>query len=237
MNFIDVKVQQAFNELTGQSNPTIEININEVLPELKKFGLSNAPLTIQDHFIYRWYHLGKYYIDIVGWERKEYEIRYIFKREGQTAAFKYWVNDQNVFKSNFQKLPAQTNSDELFETITKILECATPIVVNRNNIEGILTQIEFDVAIEEEKPFLKNLFDEIRKELTNGESITNIQHLPYRERYTIEKSGKICVIDFIYDKDGFFGNVQPLENRCNSSELLIKIKAIVKKLKEADYVI
>jgi hypothetical protein len=72
-------------------------------------------------------------------KRKGYEIRYIFKREDKTAAFKYWVNGQNVFKSNFQKLPAQTNSDELFETITKILEKATPIVVNRNNVEGILT--------------------------------------------------------------------------------------------------
>lgn len=237
MNFIDVNVQQAFNELTGQSNPTTEININEVLPELEKFGLVDAPLTIQDHFIHRWYILQKHYIDIEAWQKVGYEVRYIFKREAQTAAFKHWVNGQNVFKSNFQKLPAQTNSDELFETITKILECATPIVVNRNNIEGILTQIEFDVAIEEDKPFLKNLFDEIGRSLMEGEAITNIQHLPYRERYSIEKSGQNCVIDFIYDNAGFFGNVQPLENKCNSSELLTKIKSIVNNLKEADYVI
>lgn len=237
MNFIDVNVQQAFNELTGQSNPTKEININEVLPELEKFGLAEESLTIQDHFIHRWYNLRKHYIDIVGWEKKGYEIRYVFQREGQTAAFKYWVNGQNVFKSNFQKLPAQTNSDELFETITKLLESAILIVVNRNSAEGILAQIVFDVAIEEEKPFLKNLFDEISRSLKEGEAITNIQHLPYRERYTIEKSGKNCVLDFIYDNAGFFGNVQPLENKCNSSELLTNIKSIVNNLKEADYVI
>ncbi|HNF32628.1 MAG TPA: AAA family ATPase, partial [Bacteroidia bacterium] len=112
MNFIDVNVQQAFNALTGQSNPTTEININEVLPELEKFGLVDAPLTIQDHFIHRWYILQKHYIDIEAWQKVGYEVRYIFKREAQTAAFKYWVNGQNVFKSNFQKLPAQTNSDE-----------------------------------------------------------------------------------------------------------------------------
>ena len=237
MNFIDVNVQQAFNELTGQSNPTTEININEVLPELEKFGLVDAPLTIQDHFIHRWYNLRKHYIDIEAWQKVGYEIRYIFKREAQTAAFKHWVNGQNVFKSNFQKLPAQTNSDELFETITKILECATPIVVNRNNIEGILTQIEFDVAIEEEKPFLKNLFDVISKGLKDGEEIANIQHLPFRERYTIINNGQTCVIDFIYDGNGFFGNVQPLENKCDSIELLARIKSIVNNLKEADYVI
>lgn len=237
MNFIDVNVQQAFNELTGQSNFTIEININEVLPELEKFGLVDTPLTIQDHFIHRWYNLRKHYIDIVGWERKGYEIRYVFQREGQTAAFKYWVNGKNVFNDKFEKIPAQTNSDELFETITKLLESAILIVVNRNNAEGILTQIEFDVDIEEKKPFLKNLFDEISRGLTEDEAITNIQHLPYRERYTIEKSGKTCVIDFIYDNAGFFGNVQPLENKCNSSELLTKIKSIVNNLKETNYVI
>lgn len=237
MNFVDFNVQQAFNELTGQSNPTTEININEVLQELEKFGLADATLTIQDHFIQRWYNLRKQYIDIEAWQKVGYEVRYIFKREAQTAAFKYWVNGQNVFKNNFQKLPAQTNSEELFETITKILECATPIVVNRNNIEGILTQIEFDVAIEEEKPFLKNLFDEIRKGLKDGEDITNILHLPFRERYTVQKSGQNCVFDFIYDGNGFFGNVQPLGNKCDSLELLAKIKSIVSNLKEADYVI
>ncbi|HCN38085.1 MAG: AAA family ATPase [Saprospiraceae bacterium] len=237
MNFIDVNVQQAFNELTGQSNPTTEINITEVLPELEKFGLVDAPLTIQDHFIHRWYILKKHYIDIEAWQKVGYEVRYIFKRDAQTAAFKHWVNGQNVFKSNFQKLPAQTNSDELFETITKILECVTPIVINRNNIEGILTQIEFDVAIEEEKPFLKNLFDFISKGLTKGEIISNIQHLEYRERYTIVNNGRSCIIDFEYDKAGFFGRVLPLEKKCDCPEILGRIKSIVNNLKEADYVI
>jgi TATA-binding-like protein domain of the TOTE conflict systems/UvrD-like helicase C-terminal domain len=237
MNFIDVNVQQAFNELTGQSNPTTEININEVLSELEKFGLVDAPLTIQDHFIHRWYNLRKHYIGIEVWQKVGYEVRYIFKRESQTAAFKYWVNGKNVFRANFQKLPAQTNSGELFETITKILENATPVIVNRNNIDGILTQIEFDLVIEEEKPFLKNLFDFICKGLLKGEIISNIQHLEYRERYTIESNGLSCVIDFEYDKAGFFGRVLPLEKKCNSPELLAKIKSIINNLKAADYVI
>jgi hypothetical protein len=237
MNFIDVNVQQAFNELTGQSNPTTEININEVLPELEKFGLVDAPLTIQDHFIHRWYILQKHYIDIEAWQKVGYEVRYIFKREAQTAAFKHWVNGQNVFKSNFQQLPAQTNSDEFFEALTKILENSTPVRVNRNNSKGILTQIEYDVTIEEEKPFLKNLFDFISKGLSQDEIISNIQHLEYRERYTIENNGRNCVIDFEYDKAGFFGRVLPLEKKCDCPELLAKIKFIVNKLKEADYVV
>lgn len=237
MNFIDVNVQQAFNTLTGQTTPIEEININAALTELEKFGLADAPLTIQDHFIHRWSNLQKKYIDVIRWEKKGHEIWYQFSREGKTAAFKNWVNGQNVFNSKFQKIPSLTNSVELFETITKILEDAPPIVVNRNNIEGILTQIEFDVAIEEEKPFLKNLFDFISKGLSEDETITNIQHLAYRERYAIEKNSSPCIIDFEYDGAGFFGRVLPLENKCNSPELLAKIKTIVNNLKEADYVI
>jgi hypothetical protein len=235
MNFIDVNVQQAFNELTGQSNPTIEININEVLPVLEKFGLADAPLTIQDHFIHKWYNLRKHDIDVESWQKVGFEIWYIFKRGAQTAAFKYWVNGQNVFRNNFQKLPSQTNSDELFETITRILESAAPIVVNRNTVESILTQIEFDVTIEEEKPFLKNLFDIISKCLSKDEIISDIQHLQNRERYTIEKNGRSCIIDFEYDNKGFFGRVIPLEKKCDSPEILAKIKSFVSKLKEADY--
>lgn len=237
MNFIDVNVQQSFNELTGQSNPTIEININEVMPVLEKFGLADSPLTIQDHFIYRWYNLRRHYIYIVAWQQIGYEIRYTFKRETQTATIKYWVNGQHVFKNNFQKLPAQTNSDELFETVTKLLEKSTPVVTDRNNAEGILTKIEFDVAIEEEKPFLRNLYDVISKGLSNDDVISSIQHLEYRDRYTIENNGRSCVIDFEYDKAGFFGRVLPLEKKCDSPEILGRIKSIVNKLKGAHYVI
>jgi hypothetical protein len=237
MNFIDVHVQQAFNKLTGQSNPGAEIEIDEVLPELEKFGLDDSSLTIQDHFIHRWYSLQKHYIDIEAWQKVGYEVRYIFKREGQSAAFKYWVNGQGVFKTNFQKLPAHTNSDEFFEEIKKVLDNAAPIIVKRNSIAGILTQIEFDIEIEEEKPFLKNLFDSISKELSEKETIRNIQHLQYKERYTIEKNGNSYIIDFEYDGAGFFGRVLPLENKCDSSEMLAKIKALVNNLKEADHVI
>jgi len=237
MKFIDVNVQQAFNQLTGQSYPTTEINFNEVLPELEKFKLADAPLSIQDHFIHRWYNLRKQYIDIEAWQKVGYEIRYIFKREGQTAAFKYWVNGRNIFKNNFQKLPAQTNSDELFETISNIIENSPQVIVNRNNVEGILTQIEFDIALEEEKPFLKNLFDQVSQNLDKGEVISDIQHLNYRERYTIEKNCQSCTIDFEYNKNGFFGRVLPLENKCNNSEVLKKVKAIVNRIKEAGYVV
>jgi energy-coupling factor transporter ATP-binding protein EcfA2 len=237
MRFIDINVQQAINELKGTTGESIKIDYKDILPELERFGLENSPLTIQDHFIHKWYNLRKQYIDISAWQKVGYEIRYLFKREEQTAALKFWINGKNVFKNTFQNIPSQTNSNELFETITKLLEKATPTTVDRNNIEGIHSKIEFDIMIEEEKPFLKNLFDFISKGLSNSETISNIQHLEYRERYTIENDGRTCVIDFEYDRSGFFGRVLPLEKKCDCPNLLAKIKSIVSNLKEADYVI
>ena len=93
MSFVDVSVQKAFNEIASPESQTIEFDLDdEVLSELSKYGIQDAPLSIQNHFIHRWYHLRKKYIDIIGWQKVGYEIRYFYKRENQTAAFKYWIN-------------------------------------------------------------------------------------------------------------------------------------------------
>ncbi|MCE1202215.1 MAG: AAA family ATPase [Bacteroidia bacterium] len=236
MLFMEADVQNAFVELTGQPLTAVEIDFDEVLPELRRFGLENAPLTMQDHFIHRWYALRRHYIDIAGWERKGFEIWYLFAREGKTVGMKYFVNGKGEFNKTYQdKIPKLTNSDELFGEIVQILQRAPGIVVNRNTASGILTQIEFDLQIEEEKPFLKNLFESISRELSDKETITGIQHLEYRERYTIESSGQKCVIDFEYNMNGFFGRVLPLEKKCNSPQLLARIKSIVNKLKAVEH--
>src|SRR5690606_15825075 len=176
-------------------------------------------------------------IDINSWNRVNYEIQYQFKKGNQTAGFKYWVNGKGEFNANFQKLSPATNADELLETITKILAGKPQVIVNRNKAKSILAQIEFDIAIEEEKPFLKNLFVEINSRLNTGETINDVQHLHYRERYTIEGHGGTCVVDFEYNSAGFFGRVLPIEKQCNSPELLVKIKQIIDNLKSVDYVV
>jgi len=238
MSFIDVTVQKAFTELTGQNMETIEIDLNdEVLKELKKFDLQETPLSIQDHFISLWYHLKKLYIDVIGWERIGYEIRYIFKRENQTAALKFWVNSKNEFKSNYQKLPANTNSDQLFKSISNALEKSSEIIINRNTAEAVLNKVSFDSKLEESKPFLKYLFDSIKNNLNSDEFISSITHLNYRERYTIEKGSRTCVFDFEYDKKGFFGRVLPLQAKCNSQKISDNIKEIVNNLKRIDHAI
>src|SRR5690606_27841543 len=60
MSFVDVNVQKEFNELTGQNSASVEIDLNDdILEEMERFGLQEAPLSMQDHFISRWYHLKK----------------------------------------------------------------------------------------------------------------------------------------------------------------------------------
>lgn len=237
MNFIDVNVQKAFTELTGRHTPSAEIDITEAMPILEKFGLKEAPLTFQDHFIQRWYCLKKHSISIAGWQKVGYEIRYIFKRKETSAAFKHWVNGKNEFRHNFQKIPGLTNSDELFETVSQILKNSPQIIVTRNNTEGIVTQVQFDTDLEEQKPFLKNLYDCLIENLAEDEFIAGIKNLNWKDRYTFEKNGNSCVIDFEYNGQGFFGRVLPLERNCNSPEMLAKVKQIVDKLKETEYVI
>ena len=74
------------------------------------------------------------------------EIRYVFKRENQIAGFKFWVNGKNEFKTNFQKLPGQTNSDELFDAISEMIKKTIKVQVNRNTAEAVLSKINFDIS-------------------------------------------------------------------------------------------
>lgn len=239
MSFIDVKVQNAYQELTAQTLQPIEIDIQgEHLEFLKQFNLQDASATIQNHFLKTNYFVQKQYIDIFSWKRVGYEIRYGFKRENDIVTIKFWVNGKDEFKANFQKLPAETNSDSLFENISKLIENSPTVIFNRNTFDTILTRIEFEIQLEEEKPFLKTLFDVLQVQLNASDiSIDKISHQSYRERYIFSRNEEKAVIDFEYNGDGFFGRVLPLENKCNSDNLLNEVKNIVLNLKDFEYVV
>ncbi len=154
------------------------------------------------------------------------------------TGIKYSINGKDVFnKTYFSKLAKLSNSDELYEIVTKAMDGAPKIEISRDNTQQTLTQIEFDVLLEEEKPFLKILLDNIIQNLSIGEVVSDIQHLPFRERYTFENNGNSCVVDFLYDGNGFFGSVQPIEAKCTHAELLARIKEIINNLKVDNYVI
>src|SRR5690606_38894333 len=225
-----------FKELSGENSEVVELEFDgEVLDILQKFQLQDAPLTIQDHFIQRLYQLKKHYIEIIDWKQVGYEIWYTFQRENSTAAFKYWINKKKEFRPTFQKLPARTNSDEFYDVVFKILEQPQPILINRKTAESIISKIMFDVELEEDKPFLKNLLDSITSQLNPDEVISEIIHIEYRERYTFNRGSEECVIDFEYNKNGFFGRVLPIENKSNSLALIDRIREIVNSLTTTAY--
>jgi hypothetical protein len=207
----------------------VEINLDDALQAtLLKFNLTNAPISIQDHFIKLNYLANQLSIDIVSWDKLSYEIRYGFKRANETAVIKFWINGKDEFKPTFQKLPAGTNSDNLYTELTKIIESNVSIVIVRNNANNSFTAIEFDSRIEEEKPFLKVLYSELQETLKKYSiQINNIDHQHYRERFFLNRGPEKAVVDFEYNGDGFFGRVLPLENKCNSIKLLTDIKDAV----------
>lgn len=237
MVYVEPEVQRAFNELTAAPEEMVEIDFDEMLPVLERFNLSDAPTPIQDHFIKLWYYFQKQYIDISGWERIGYEIRYHFRRGDETAAYIFWVNGKNDFKANFNMMTKQTNSKVLAETIAGLLVQPMPLTVKRNSVAAILSKVSFDLQLEEKMPFLGVLYNQLCRLLQKDEAITDIEHLEWKERYTFEKDGEKCVCDFQYNKSGFFGNVTPLPKRCAGETLPGRIREIVNKIKEGDYVV
>lgn len=229
ISFIDFNVQNTFHLLTNKAIQPIEFDVKkEHLDLLRQFGLQDAPQSIQDHFLKLHYILNKQYIDIVSWNKVGYEIRYGFQREDERTNIKFWVNGKNEFNTNFQELPAETYAHELFDVISQLIENIPPIVFTRVTVDTVLTKIEFDLQIEEEKPFLLSLFD-ILLDRTTKENIQiyEINHYDFRERYCFKKGNEIAAIDFEYNGDGFFGRVLPIEKYCNSNKLVEKIKQIV----------
>ena len=232
MKYVSNEVLKAQNELMGKETNEEELNFNNFLQELNKFRLESSPISIQDHFISRYNTLKKHGITIKSWQRVSYEIRYIFEKDGETAGFKYWVNGKDVFKINYATLPSLTSSEILFESISKVLQDSSDTLVIRNPDKKVINKIQFDSTVEEEKPFLKNLFDKIGANLENDCNISNIEHLEYRERYTFEVVSDSIKIDFEYNKDGFFGRVLPVGNNSNSGILKEKTIDLVNNLKE-----
>ena len=97
---------------------------------------------------------------------------------------------------------------------------------------------EFDIQIEEEKPFLKSLFDALSIGLANKYiEIIDVNHQHYRERYSVSRNSEKAIIDFLYDENGFFSRIEPREKQCNSESLLSTISQVISNLKVFDYVI
>ncbi len=231
LSLISKEVEQAQSHLMGDKIEENIVKFNDYASELNRHNLSDKPVSIQDHFISTAELIKPLGISIKSWDRVSYEIRYVFEQGDKTAAFKFWVNGRDIFKTNYVKLPSCTNSDELFNKIDIILKKRKEVIVERASIEVALKKIKFDYSIEEKKPFLKTLFDRVSDRLENGLEVTDLKHLEYRERYTFSRNLKSLDVDFEYNKDGFFGRVLSVGKENNKNPLTLEVMKLVNKLK------
>lgn len=237
MSFIDIATLKSLDELTGKQVRQEQITIDSpLLSQLNSFNLLELPVQIQDHFIKVRNEVRNHYIEIAGWEKKNLEVSYYFKRESHTAALKTWINKENIFNGKFQKLPSHTNSEDLYNEIVTFLNIKPDIYVVRNLAETIISKLEFEFELEEQLPFTKNLFDDLRLIFENtGIHISDLDHMQNKERYRFKRYGEVAVIDFEYKNNGFFGRVVPIKNHTNSNYLLEDIITSLQTLKQDEY--
>jgi hypothetical protein len=237
MTLIEAGVINSLNELTGNEIQEEELIIdNEMLQQLTHFNLLDKSVQLQDHFIKVHHVLRKHHIEITGYEIKNLEIWYYFKRINQTAAFKTWMNKEYVFNGKYQKLPSHTNSEELNNQIESLLKIMPNVSIKRDVSEAIISKLIFDNEIEESFPFTKNLFDDLSM-LFESMNITieNVEHKQYKERYTLIRKNKKAVVDFEYNSNGFFGRVLPIQNKSNSQSLISDIQTALQRLKQEEH--
>lgn len=237
MAFLDVTVLNVLTELTGNQIQTEEISLDsELLLQLSNFKLLEQPVPIQDHFIKVCYAVRKQYIEIIGWEKFGYEIRYSFMREQDKAVFRTYVNGQNEFKKTFASMPNLSPNNDFNNTLIEIFNYLPNVSIKRDTAETIISQIEFEFELEEEFPFTRNLFDDLLLLLEEIDIIIDgIEHQHYKERYTFKRNSEKAIVDFEYKNNGFFGRVVPIQSQSNSNQLISDIKTALQTFKQEDY--
>jgi hypothetical protein len=233
LNFIDPVIDAAYQQLTGNSLQTVEIEIDSELEgEMRNYGLFEAPLELQDHYIKTKYNLSKKLIQIVRWEKKSYEIWYFMQRENETCALKFWINGKNEFKETYAYIPSGTNSESLLNEVNSILKNPSLVNVKHNTSATVLTRLEFEWAVEEKFPFLKKLFDDLQLEFDKLKiHIESLEHKEYKDRYSISREGESLTFDVEYNKDGFFGRVLILPKKTYPRMLIEDLRNTCLKLK------
>ena len=239
-SFIEVDIQDDFEKISDKSVKPIELELgNDYADLLKLFNLQDVSESLQNHFIKIHYLVKRCGINIINRKKVGFEVRYSFERNGEQATIRYWINGKDEVKASFQKIPSGTNSDALYNEIAGLIQKQlSSIVVNRSAMKNTQKIIKFEPDLEEKMPFLSSLYNNLSNQSKRfGIGIAKLTHHNFRERYVFERGEEKAVVDFIYNGNGFFGNVLPMSNQCNSSKLLKEIKTVVNNIKEDKYVV
>ncbi len=210
----------------------------EIRPEdqevqnMEQLGVIKENLPVQDHFLLLTRIMNLHLISIKGWQRKSYEIFYQFKREGETAGFKTWLDKNGHINGKWQEIPSLSNSKALSKEIRQLMDHLPEVRVIRDTVETVLDKITFDVEQEEKYPFTRILFDDLENLLDNsGIYIRDVEHLQFRERYTFCRDQEEGIIDFEYNSSGFFSRVVPQLTSSNSKNLLTDLTDRISELR------
>jgi hypothetical protein len=237
MAFLDVTVLNALNELSDNQFQTEEISLdNELLQQLSVLNLLEQPIPLQDHFIKVRQAVKKHYIEVVGWEKIGYEIRYSLMREQEKAVFRTYVNGQNEFRNPFASMPNLSPNSSFNNDLAEILNQLPNVSIKRNTAETIISQIQFDFELEEEFPFTRSLFDDLVLLFKETDIVIDgVEHKEWKERYTFKQNNQKAVVDFEYKMNGFWGRVVPIQNMTNSQSLLSSIQTALQTFKQEEY--
>ena len=133
-------------------------------------------------------------------------------------------------------MPNLSPSNTFNKLLDETLKHLPNVSIKRNTAETIVTQIEFDIEVEEEFPFTRSLYDDLVLLFKETDiTINSIEHLQYKERYTFMRYSEKAVVDFEYKKNGFFGRVVPIQNMTNSQSLLSSIQTALQNFKQEEY--
>lgn len=233
MTFVDFPAEKALNELKGVNQPE-ELEINEaIIQMLSELGLSDEAIPIQDHLIRVSDAFSKHHIEVVGWQRLGFEIRYKLNREGDSAVFKSFINGKGEFKQPFLPMPGQSANAEFNLEISELFKSMPAITVTRNVVEVVAARLEFEFELEEQYPFVHDLFDDINVRLEEtGIIVARLEHMQHKERYTFSKGREEATLDFEYNAKGTFGRVLTIPAKTTSSGLANEIRSILAQLKE-----
>lgn len=238
MTFISKEVADAYQTLSGNKIGTEEIEIDSILDEeMNKLQIYNEPIFVQDLFIRLIHTVRPLYIDIINRRKAQYQESFTFSREKDLCGITFWYNGKHEW-TKIQRSSNNPGTDEFFEVIVKLIESSKQMAVKRNTVDTIISKIEFDQKLEEEKPFLNNLFTDLTEKIGIFDiNIDEIEHQQNHERYYFKRNSEIAVIDFYYKDDGFFTSVYPVQSKCNSIKLLEEVQNIITKLTTTNHVV
>lgn len=144
--FIDVAIQDALQELTQEPAQPEEIEPNEeTLQQMRSFNIEGP--TLEDHFLKIRHLARKQYIEVIGWKRMGFEIIYIFKREGTTAAVKTWINGKGDFNGKTAPYPPQTDSQSLFAEVPPLFGLTATLTIKKEGADMALNKAAFSFRL------------------------------------------------------------------------------------------